>query len=58
MVRDDGLLEFAREDKGVQVLEISLLHTCFGKHLKEISKEMVYCTDTDTKLRCDSKGPL
>ena len=58
MVGDDCFLQFAGEDKGVQVLEVSLLHASLCKHIKEIAKEMVYCTDTDAKLRCDSKGPL
>ena len=54
MVGDDGLLQFAREDEGVQVLEVSLLHSSLCKHLKEVAEEMVNCTDTDTKLGRDS----
>ena len=58
MVRDDGLLKFARENKRIEVLKVSLLHASIRKLIKEIAKEMVDCTDTNAKLRCDSKGPL
>ena len=58
MVRDDGLLKFARENKRIEVLKVSLLHASIRKLIKEIAEEMVDCTDTNAKLRCDSQGSL
>ena len=58
MVRDDGLLKFARENKRIEVLKVSLLHASISKLIKEIAEEMVDCTNTDAKLRCNSQSPL
>ena len=57
-VRNNRRLELAWKDKRVEILEIPLLHTCFGKHFEQAPKQVIDGANTDAKLSGHAKSRL
>ena len=56
LVRNVNLFKFTTQDKRLQIFEISLFYTRFGKHLEQLSKQMVDCSDFNAEFCSHSES--
>ena len=55
-MRDRYVSQFATQDECFQIFKVSLLDSSFSKHLKQLSKEMLDCSNFNAELGSNSQG--
>ena len=56
LMRNLNMLQSARKNKSLKVFKESLFDSSFSKHRKQLTKQVINCSNFDAKLRRDSQS--